>query len=347
MVRFNIGVISGCLALVALPQSGMAADYDTSDVLRGSYDWTTPEEDSIGFEFGLRYLYSKGGQSHSISGEPETSNDTSHILELHGRIDDYSTNYFLRGTAAYGISTEGDYSGDWQNFGNGQVSDGVVSYIGGDLGQYWFGSPRDGFGVGAFVGYQYLNDNPDIGRANFTTAASASDITWSTTSTEWRVPMDSAQNNLQVHMLRLGGTARAELNDSLDFSLDVAAIPYANISGTMGAFGIANIAQSATTTWVQSSAAEVDGWGYGAAAEAAFGFRPAKNMLIRLGGRARYLQGTYDSTFYGATITEQADADNDGTYETAPIFTNQRYISTDNPFKMWRIGGFLELTGKF
>jgi hypothetical protein len=348
MFRSGLVLLPACLAFAVAPQMAIGADYwDDSfpEGMRGSYNWSDTDqiETPLGFEFGLRYLYSRGGHSFSVGGTEETSNDTSHILEGHLRIDDYSTKSFLRGNIGYAIATTGDYSGDW---GSGQISDGTIGYIGGDLGQYWLGDPEEGVGLGGFIGYQYLNDNPDIGRANFTTAASVSDISWSTTSTDWTVPYDSEPNTVEVHMLRLGASARAELNDMVDISLDVAAIPYASISGTLGAFGVTSTGSN--PTYIQSSVAEVDGWGYGAAADLMLGFHPFENMVLRMGGRARYLQGTYDATYSVARITDQEETTlGSGTYDIEPGFSNQGYITTDNPFSMWRVNGLLELTGSF
>ena len=348
MYRSSLLFMTSALALAASVPLASAADYPDEDWgsgMRGSYNWNDEQEweDAVGFEAGLRYVYSIGHQEFSVGGSKETSDSASHILEGHLRIEDYSTSSFLNSTAGYSIATSGSYSGDW---GSGDIVDGTVAYGTFDLGHYFFGDPRDGFGLGGFIGYQYSADNPDIGRANFTTAASASDITWSDTSTYWTVPMDSTPNQVDMHMLRLGASARAELNDVVDFTLDIAAIPYAGIGGTLGAFAYNNV-DYGSLAYIQSSATEVTGWGYGATADMAIGFRPTKNMVMRLGGKAQYLQGTYDATYSVAAITDQVDSEPDGTYETAPIYTNQRYITTDNPFSQWRLGASFELGVSF
>ncbi len=347
MFRKKFVFLTTGLALVALPCSVLAADYPGDDYptdLRGSYDWTNSQdgESPVGFEFGLRYVYSKGERSFSIGNTKETSHDTTHILEGDLRIDDYTTSSFLRGTVGHSVAISGDYGGDW---GNGTIVDGTVGYFTTDFGQYWIGDPRDGFGVGGFIGYQYLYDNPDIGRSNFTTARSANDITWNPANTDWTVPYDSKPNALNMHMLRLGASGRAELNDMFDISLDVAAIPYTSITGTMGAYGIATTGTN--PTYIQASPEEVNGWGYGGAADLAVGFHPFENMVIRLGGRAQYLEGTYDATHAVASITDQTNLDGDAVYENSPNFAEQYYVTTDNPFSMWRVSGFLELGGKF
>lgn len=343
MVRIQYGVLAGCLALAAGSNTVLAADYP--DTFRGSYDCCDANqyEDSIGFETGLRYVYSLGSHTYSVGGNTETAEDTSHVLEGFLRIDDYSTNTFLRGTGGYGFAMNGTYAD-----GAGTISDGTLGYGTIDLGHYWLGGKKDGYGLGAFIGYQYLNDNPDTGRANFTTATSADDVSWSTTSTYWTVPYDSEPNAVDIHALRLGVSARADLGDIMDVSLDVAAIPYANLSGTLGSFGTPTFVAGGATH-IQSSATTIEGWGYGAEAEMMFGLKPADNVAVRIGGRARYLQGTYDATHSIASITDQSDSSvpADGIYDTPPVVTNQNVIWTDNPFSMWRLDGMLELSVSF
>lgn len=305
-------------------------------------DWSSDAGDPLGFEFGLRYWYSRGGQNVQFGSGTAAAQDTTHILEGHLRIDDYSTNTFFRALAGYSLAISGDY---WNDLGSGSTTGGQVGYVGGDFGGYWFGDPNNGLGVGGFVGYQYQNESPDTGRVNYTTAASASDITWSTTSTYWTVPYASKPNNININMLRLGLSAKANLGAMADISLDVAGIPYANISGTLGGFGVTTTGSN--PTYIQSSPVEAQGWGYGAAADLMLGFRPVENMVIRLGGRAQYLQGTYDGTYSVAAITDQQDSNSDGTYDVPPVYSNQNYISTNNPFSMWRLGALLELTYSF
>ncbi len=349
MVSSKFAALTASLALCALPQSALSADYpDTSwpDDMRGSYNWGEQSEwDAVGFEASLRYVYSVGHHEYSVGNTKETSDDTSHILEGNLRIEDYSTSSFLNTTVGYSIAINGSYSGDW---GSGNIVDGSIGYGTIDLGRYFFGDPRDGFGVGGFIGYQYLSDNPDIGRANFTTASSAADINWSTASNFWTVPYDSKPNQVDIHMLRLGASVRAELNDAVDFDVDVAAIPFAGIGGTLGAFAYSN-ADYGSYALIQSSPVDLSGWGYGATADVAIGFHPTDNMIVRLGGKAQYLQGTYDATYSVATITDPVDTTvpPDGTYDGAPTFSNQGYITTDNPFSQWRLGAMLELGVSF
>ncbi|MBU1174249.1 MAG: hypothetical protein KKH72_02520 [Alphaproteobacteria bacterium] len=338
-----MSILASCLALVALPHWGLAADYE--DALRGGYDWndTTQYDDTIGFEAGLRYIYSLGQHKYSVNGATATIDDTSHILEGHLRINDYSTNTFLRGTGGYGIAINGTYAG-----GAGSFNSGNIAYTVFDLGQFWLGGEDEGYGVGGFVGYQYLADNPDVGRASFTTATSATDVSWSTASTYWTVPYDSEPNAVDIHALRLGASLKADLGSMADVSLDLAAIPYANISGTLGSWGTASYV-SGGATHIQSSATTLEGWGYGAAADLMFGLKPVDNVAVRIGGRAQYLQGTYNAIHSIASITNQTDTDAppDGVYDTPPTFSNQNVIWTDNPFSMWRLGAVLELSVAF
>lgn len=334
------------LAVALAAGCGMAAPAQAADFpqMRSTLplDWSSDAGDPLGFEFGLRYWYSRGGQNIHLGSGSAGAIDTTHILEGHLRIDDYSTNTFFRALAGYSMAISGNY---WSDLGSGTTTGGQIGYAGADFGGYWFGDPNNGLGLGGFVGYQYQNESPDTGRANYTTAASASDITWSTSSTYWTVPYDSKPNNININMLRLGMSAKANLGTMADVSLDVAGIPYANISGVLGGFGVATTGSN--PTYIQSSPTEAHGWGYGAAADLMLGFRPVENMVIRLGGRAQYLQGTYDATFSRAAIIDQKDSNGDGIYDVAPVYSNQNYVVTDNPFSMWRLGALVELTYSF
>ena len=97
-----------------------------------------------------------------------------------------------------------------------------------------------------------------------------------------------------------------------------------------------------------SSPTTIDGWGYGAMAEAFVGFHPTENLTFRLGGRAWYLQGTADTTFSRAMIGDPTDSRRaTPIYDTAPTFFNPTYISTNNPFSMFRYGLLAEVTYTF
>lgn len=344
MLRFAPALAALGVCALSLPVS--AADYgELPDTFRSSFptDWNNGDElDPLGFEFGLRYWYSLGAQQHNVGSRSYSEDDTSQILEGHFRIDDYSTNTYLKGIGGMAVVIDGTHSGFT---GAGNIVDGKIGYAGFDLGSYAFGTPDDGVGVGFFGGYQYWHDSPNTGRANFTTATSASDVNWSTTSTNWSVPGDSEPNDIDIHALRLGLTAKADFG-MFDINAEVAAIPYAWVSGTLGVDGFSSYS-SGSTTYMKSSATSVEGWGYGAAAELLVGFHPTDNMTIRVGGRAWYLQGQLDAEYSVAGVTDQVDSDTDGTYEVAPGFSNQNYISTGNPFSLFRYGALIELTYAF
>ena len=122
-----------------------------------------------------------------------------------------------------------------------------------------------------------------------------------------------------------------------DLTGEVAAVPYANIHGTLGAFGVATSTSPDFVT-MQSSAADINGWGYGAMAEAFLGVHPTDNLTFRVGGRAWYLQGRADSSFDTITVTNDANHTVVGT---------QRYISTANPWSLFRYGALAEMTYNF
>ena len=83
-------------------------------------------------------------------------------------------------------------------------------------------------------------------------------------------------------------------------------------------------------------------------AEAWVGIRPIENMVLRLGGRAWYLQGTADATFTAASIGNPSESGGPGTgFDTDPTFNNAGYITTNNPFSMLRYGLMAELTYAF
>jgi len=358
--------IAAVMAAVIFPTCAAAADWamDEPD-LRGAFysgdpkDWTElgDQTDTVAFEFGLRYWYSWGAQSFSTSGGTTTANDQSHIGEMHLRIEDHSTNTYAKALAGYSVAISGDYSGPLVS---GTTSDGQIGYIGADLGWNAFGD-NNGSGVGALVGYQYWNNSPNTGRNSFTTATSAADITYDPATGQTFVPGDSAPNHVDIHMLRLGVQGKANLGGFFDITAELAAVPYSKVSGVVGVddptFSTAEYAGPAQLPYasvangniasIRSSTTAIDGWGYGAMAEAWVGMHPTENITFRLGGRAWYLQGTVDATYTAAQIGDPSDADLDGTYDTAPVFVNQGFISIANPFSLFRYGLLAELTYSF
>ena len=346
------------VAAIALP--AVAADWEEEEIFfeedfRGSYfnepkDWMGmgDEEDAIDIELGLRYWYSWGAQNFSVGTANYTSNDQTQTLEGHLRIDDNTSNSYAKGLAGYSIVINGDYSGD---NGVGSVVDGKVAYAGLDFGWSPFGSNEDGFQAGALAGYMYWNDSPNTTRASFTTATSNADIGFDPNTGETFIPFDSEPNNIDIHALRLGVQARAELGDIVDVNVELAGVPYAKINGTLGAHAVGFTCCSplGNITSVQSSTTEIDGWGYGAMGELMLGVHPTENLTVRFGGRAWYIQGTVDATYSIATIGDPSDSDavNPPNFDTPPAFSNQGFIETANPFSLFRYGLLAELTYQF
>jgi hypothetical protein len=330
-------------------------DWFVKDDFRGAYvhepkDWMGmgDEDDPVDIEVGLRYWYSWGVQNHNVGPFNYTSNDQTQVLEGHLRIDDNSSNSYAKGLAGYSIVINGDYSGD---NGVGTVADGHVSYAGVDFGWSPFGSNQDGIQAGVLAGYMYWNDSPNTTRANFTTATSADDIGFDSDTGATFVPFDSAPTNLDIHALRLGVQGRAELGDMFDVNVELAGVPYAKINGTLGSHeeAVTCCSPLGNITSAMSSPAEVDGWGYGGMGELMLGVHPTENITFRVGGRAWYLQGTYDATFSIATIGDPSDSDagEAPNYDTLPAFANQGFIVTANPFSLFRYGLLAELTYSF
>ena len=315
------------------------------------YEWSEmgDQTDGIHLETGLRYWYSMGTQSFDALGSTFENNDTSHIVELHLRVDDDATRTYGKAWAGYSAAINGTYSDDFG--GDGDITDGKVAYAGADFGWAAIGDGQ-GSGLSAFAGYQYWNDSPRTTRSNFTTADSADDVSYDPDTGEVFLPFDSVDNNIDVHMLRLGLSGRAKLGDGMfDISGEVAAVPYATVSGVIGGAGFdpETLTPLGNYSFVKSSATEMDGWGYGAMAELMLGVTPIENLTFRLGGRAWYLQGTADNTFSAITLTDPSDSDagEAPNYDTPPTVSQQNYIETAQPFSLFRYGLLAEVTYRF
>jgi hypothetical protein len=340
MFRLAPAIAVAALAVMAAVPA-FAADYNQP--LRGSFadeGWgeSGDDGDSLNFELGLRYFYSKGSESFSVAGTSVTDSDTTHVLEAHFRINDEATRYYVKGLFGYSMVMSADGMSPTLS---GTTTDGHVAYAGGDIGYEPFGDPSGNLRLGFFTGYQYWNDSPDLGRANFTTGTTANDFTFIPATGTFVGPGNSNPQDFTVHALRLGVSGDARLGPMFDLSGEVAAVPYAKVYGTLGSFS--TYVDNGTTTTMQSSSADLDGWGYGVMGQAMVGFHPTDNMTIRVGGRAWYLRGWTDTTFNSVTVTDSVDANN---HPTAVLGT-QRYISTGNPFDLFRYGALAELTYNF
>ncbi len=362
--------IPSLLALMTatmLAGPALAADIDNWDdsgpALRDGYptepgDWAGlgDKDDPISMETGVRYWYALGGQSFGSGGSALSSQDASHIGELHLRVEDHSSNVYAKAIAGYSVKMDGTYKGPLTS---GDIVDGHVGYVGADIG--WNTFTNGSAGVGPFLGYMYWQDEPDTGRNNFTTVSSSSDVDYDPGTGQTFLPGDSAPNHVDTHLLRLGVSGKAVLGDYFDITAEVAAVPYAKVSGSVGVddptFSTATYAGPAQLPYasvangnihtMRASTTQIDGWGYGAQAEAWVGFHPTEHLAFRLGGRLWYLQGTTDSTYTKATIGDPTDADLDGTYDTKPSVVKQDFISTNQPFKMFRYGILGEMTYAF
>ena len=291
---------------------------ESSDFLRDSYpsDWDASDNgDPLDFEIGMRYFYSLGSSKLTVNGGSYSSNDQSHIVELHARIDDNSTDTFLKGSFGYAAVTNGTYETPEfigvQTMNNGSI----ISYGGADFGYMPFGNAD--FRLGGFVGYQYLADNVDMGRSNYVTASGGG---------------DSDQNAMNINALKLGVVARAELADMIDLNIEAAVIPYANISGTYGAFNLPNYAFGGNV-FQQGSAGTISGNLYGASGEAMIGFHPTEDITLRVGGRVTYLTGDASISYTGREVGTPTNS--------------QDFISEVSGLEFFRYGALLELTARF
>lgn len=332
--------LKGTIALLALSIAvpALSADYTGFQDMRPAYaqDWGTAE-DTLQFEAGVRYWYSIGGQEHNIGSFSETMDTKTNSGEAFVRIDDNMTRSYIEATGGYGIAHDGSYSTDGGV--NLDLPAARLGYLGADFGWLPFGN--ESASVGFVTGYQYTNDSPDTGRANFTTADTVADITWSDATGDWGLPGDSEINDFNVHSLKLGLAGRVDLG-ALDVTGEAAAIPYSWVSGTYGSFA----APRQTRTQVQASAAEINGFGYGASGKLMVGFHPTDNLTIRVGGRASYLQGQYDASWDEASIVPPQPTGDDPAY-SPPLLAKQRFVVDNNPFSMFRYGALLEVAGRF
>jgi hypothetical protein len=306
------------------------ADYPD---LRPPYQpgWETGE-DSIRFETGVRYWMSWGKQDAGFTvtqggvtfGDVELDvEDQSHIVELHGRIDDLYTNTYLKGQAGLALHTTGSYN--ISPAGSGSIgTQSQIGYAGADYGWMPLGSLNGPAAAGGFVGYTYWKDAPDIGSGQI--AGSFDPVTGAPTS------FVSARDNLDIHALRLGVRATAEM-DMFDVQAEVAAVPYAHVSGAMG--GSApngfNFAPVVPAPIYENAQTTLSGTGYGVMTEAMMGFHPTENLTLRVGGRAWYIQGKLDAAING----------------TVGGVALPELILPSNHASIFRYGALFELTGRF
>lgn len=344
-------------------ESGAPDFRTTYPVQPGDWAGLGDHDDPLRFEFGMRYWYSWGSQSFDGGGSGSVeAEDVSHIGELHLRIEDHSTNSFAKANVGYSIVSEGTYnsSNGIDNF-SGAISDGHVGYAGADFG--WNAiSDSSGSGAGFLVGYQYWNDSLNTGRANYTTLSGGDAIPYAATG-QTLIPGNSVQNSIDIHALRLGVQGKANLGGMVDITAEVAAVPYANVSGVVGfddptfddsvytgAAQFPYLGQSGNISSMRSSPTEISGWGYGAQGEVWLGVHPVENMTFRIGGRASYLQGTVDASYTRAFMgnpSQSGPDPGDPFDEAPPVVIETGVLDTTNPFSMMRYGLLAEFTYAF
>ena len=322
-MKRSFGCAAAMLALCGAAPV-LAADYLVAPgtELRPAY----PEawEDAIRFEFGTAYWYSMGGQDASFAspfGDISLAvRDQTHIGELNGKIEDLSTQTYLAARAGLGFHTSGTYeispasSGDIGN-------DSRIGYAGADFGWLPLGDMREGAAFGGFVGYQYWKDAPDIGTGQY-----ATDFDAGFTPTE----LGDAQDDFDIHALRLGVKAAADF-DMFDIQAEVAAVPYAQVTGTLGGSSPGGFDVGGVTV-NENEPTTLSGRGYGIMAETMVGYHPTDSLTVRVGGRAWYLEGELDAVFNGTA---------EGGGELAELTLPSTYAS------LFRYGLLAELTGKF
>ena len=315
--------LQGALASLALLSAApaLAADYPQG--------WEHPDSD-LRFEFGTRYWLSWGEQNAGFTATSSgttlgnvgiSTRDQTHFGELHGKIEDLSTQTYLSGKAGIGLSTSGTYAITPAASGSiGRNSS--IGYAGADFGWLPAGDMRNGAAFGGFVGYQYWKDAPDIGTGQYATGYTAGTPT----------SFGAAKDDFDIHALRLGVKGQADF-DVFDVQGEVAAIPYAHVSGTLGGSsptgytfpGFGNFQERAPTT--------LSGRGYGVMAEGLVGFHPTDNLTLRVGGRAWYVEGQLDAKFASTTS---------GGTVTMPTLD-----LPSNFARIFRYGALFELTGRF
>lgn len=329
-------LIPNAVAIVALFAAvpAFAADYPAFEELRPAYanGWENTAESPLRFEFGARYWYSWGNQDagFTVPGLGDvtlTERDQSHIGELHGKIEDLSTQTYVNAIAGLGFSTSGTYSIAPASSGNINPNS-SIGYIGADYGWLPFGNMDGGVAFGGLVGYQYWKDAPDIGNGQYVAAFDGAGNP---------TAFGAAKDDFDIHALRLGLKMQAELGDKVDVQAEVAAVPYAYVSGSLGGSGSTpfTFAAAPGMSVYETAPTTLSGHGYGAMGEMMVGFHPTENLTLRLGGRAWYVQGDLEATLHSASTN--------GGAATA----NPDMVLKSNFARIFRYGALLELTGRF
>ncbi|NOZ33223.1 MAG: hypothetical protein GXP01_09190 [Alphaproteobacteria bacterium] len=340
-----------CVAITALGFGAGMAPAMSSDLpgeLRGSlpFNWGGGEEvDPLSFELGLRYWYALGRQEIAYGGGNFLANDVSNIVEIYARIDDASTDTYLKAYAGAAALITGNYV---TPSAADTISGGNVTYAVADLGYMPIavGDANASFGLGGLIGVQYWNNSPDMDRGNFAAVSSPADVTWSTTSPDPMFGFSSAENNIDIYALRLGVSGQAKLGP-FDISGEIAAIPYARVTGTLGADALWSAGCGAGCNVYKASETTIEGAGYGASGELMVGATLGGTWAVRAGARAWYLLTDGEVRYTGATITDATDNDADPDYETPGTVTMQNFVQDIDMFSQFRGGVFAEITNQF
>jgi hypothetical protein len=298
---------AACLAAPVL-----AADWE-EDGFREGYpdDWEMPG-DVLNFEIGVRYWYAMGSQQITAFGDEYTIGDQSHIIEGHLRIEDDATSSYVKALAGYAGLISGSYT--TPAAADADIQGGVIGYAQTDFG--WMPLGDDDFRIGGLIGYQYWNDSPSMGRANFTTATGG----------------DSEENSFAAQSLRLGVTSKFAFGDMFDLTAELASVPFGWVNGTFGAHDVANI-MVGPTVYQKSSATTVTGRLWGGQGELMFGVHPTEKLTVRVGGRAWYLTGPVEATFSMAEVGNPSN--------------QQSFVGELEKFSLWRYGAVAELSYRF
>lgn len=307
-------VVSSLIALVAAGViSAPALSADFSEGFRAGYpdDWEF-SNDTLNFDIGIRYWYALGAHDVGIFGDGYTLSDQSHIIEGHFRIEDDATSSYLSGMVGYAGRIDGTYTNPFVT--DGPIAGGTIGYAQGDFG--WMPLGDDDFRIGGLIGYQYWNDSPDVGRANFLGPTG----------------FDSEPNSVSVNSLRLGVTSKFDFNDMFDITAELAAVPFGWANGTYGAYVAPNIVIG-PDTYQQGSALNIDGRVWGGQAQLLFGLHPTEQLTVRFGGRAWYLTGPVEGTVQMVNVADPADRVN--------------IIGELDNFSLWRYGAVAEISYSF
>ena len=313
MVSSRLMVLAGCAALAVLPQNAFGADYP--DTLRPSYDCCQDNsvDDSLGFEFGLNYVYSGGQHRMTLSGGSTYSqDDTSHILEGFIKIDDYSTDTVFKARLGYSIANESRYATPATGGVTTTQTGGHVAYVDTDLAYLPWGGSYGRFG--GLIGYSYKNESSSMGRVSYTTASGG----------------DSSVNDLNIHALKIGAAGHGDYGP-ISVDAQASLIPYAWLTGTYGGFYQPNF--GAAPVYQQGSAGAIDGALYGASGEVTLGYQAMDNVKLNLGARASYLTGDANVRFTAREVGNPGNA--------------QDYIIKTTNLSFMRYGLFGGISGKF